>query len=365
MSDLNKNFKDVYSPLLSDLKKELEKIVTSLTGIPELFFPIYGKNYEYVKHKIAFVGMETRGYGSLEDMRRHLDLAEDLTDILFRIEDEFDDLEFTKWTNNFGKSFWDYILQFLAAYYQIDDWKDLKNQKNKYILSSFLWGNSSALERYKITAQQKGADYSLWENIKSISRKFDSLELLIRAAKPDIVIILNWELDKEYLQMKDMTLSEPESIDDHLKYYHVKETNTHVIHHAHPNWINREVGYERSIANLIETINTKLGTTSKNDMFTIKENHDYASMVYKREYILALADFLFKNKKVMSGYELVQHLNRNDILTSYGTHYMYGRGIYSLIRSVWRYYQDEVGDTGKARMVAESFVKENGEFAYQ
>jgi hypothetical protein len=85
----------------------------------------------------------------------------------------------------------------------------------------------------------------------------------------------------------------------------------------------------------------------------------------KKLYIYKLADFLAQNNKTMSGEELADHLNRNDFLTSYGTEYQGGRGIYKLIRETWHWLNDDLQLPTEAKKVAEVYVKPNGEYAYE
>lgn len=85
----------------------------------------------------------------------------------------------------------------------------------------------------------------------------------------------------------------------------------------------------------------------------------------KKYYIWQLAAFLSSLKMFMTGEELAEHLNRNEFLTSYGTEYQGGRGIYTLIRETWNWLQNELHLPDEAKKVAEAFVKPNGEHAYE
>jgi len=84
----------------------------------------------------------------------------------------------------------------------------------------------------------------------------------------------------------------------------------------------------------------------------------------KKLYIWKLADFLFRNKMVMSAEELAEHLNRNDFLTSYGTEYAGGRGTYKLISETWSWLENELHFPTESAKIAKAFVKPDGSYAY-
>jgi len=85
--------------------------------------------------------------------------------------------------------------------------------------------------------------------------------------------------------------------------------------------------------------------------------------VYKKWYIWQLAHFLVSHKMKMSGEELAEHLNRNNIRTSYGTEYVGKRGTYTLIKSVWSWIYYDLGLEDEAAKVAKAFVKPGGDLA--
>lgn len=85
----------------------------------------------------------------------------------------------------------------------------------------------------------------------------------------------------------------------------------------------------------------------------------------KKHYIWQLASFLRGHDMRMSGEELADHLNRNKILTSYGSEYQGGRGTYKLIKETWEWLQNGLGLPNEAKKVAEAFVKPDGTHAYK
>ena len=56
----------------------------------------------------------------------------------------------------------------------------------------------------------------------------------------------------------------------------------------------------------------------------------------------------------MSNDELADHLNRNKLLTGYGTEYSGGRGTFTLIRETWHWLNDTCGLPDEAHKVATS-----------
>jgi len=364
---IKENFINIYKSLATEFINKIKNL-KGMEGIPEPFLPVYGKNFEKVKCKIAFVGKETKSYGSItnfiEDFIKHPENA------LFREEGEFDEFEFTNWTNNFKTSFWDFVLQFLAKFYKLQDWEILKEQQHTDILSSFAWCNTNAIERYEVSAQGKNVDYETWLKVKNASIVFDNAEYLIKSLKPNVLIILNWEENLEWLTKNVVENIKPIEIGDHLQYYYLKNYDIHVYWTAHPRWLSANVGFDYIIDKIINDITKKLEIESLNNFdFSINNENseiseDYNSIDYKREYIYKLAKFLTENKKYMSAIELAQHFNRNNILTSYGTTYEGGRGTYKLIGSTYKYFES-IKEYDKAEYIASAFVNEDNDFVYE
>ena len=83
----------------------------------------------------------------------------------------------------------------------------------------------------------------------------------------------------------------------------------------------------------------------------------------KKLYLFELASFLVSHGMVMSGDELAEHLNRNQMLTSYGTEYQGKRGTYALIKHTYRTFE-RAGLAQAAKRIADAFVKPDGTYAY-
>ena len=87
-------------------------------------------------------------------------------------------------------------------------------------------------------------------------------------------------------------------------------------------------------------------------------------MSEKKIYVWHLAQFLVQHNMRMSGQELAEHLNRNNIVTSYGKPYTGGRGTYALIKATYDWTNEKHGKD-EAKNVAIAYVNANGQPAYE
>ncbi len=85
----------------------------------------------------------------------------------------------------------------------------------------------------------------------------------------------------------------------------------------------------------------------------------------KKMYLYRLADFLCSNGMTMSGEELANHLNRNKILTSYGTKFVGGQGTYKLISETYKLLNERLSLPIEADKIAKAFVTNDGSYAYK
>jgi hypothetical protein len=247
------NFIDTYKPLAIDFVKNIRNI--QYDKIPEPFLPTYGKLYDTTETRIVFVGMETRGYGNINDFVNLMD--ENPEAAIFGVFEEFDDLEFCKWGSNFGNSFWDFNFKFLANFYNIENWKDLKSGKQEQILRSFAWGNTNAIERYSITAEGNGADYENWLKVKTASECFDHGKYLLNALHPHLMVILNWR-EEEWLSEGINDTIKREEIKEYFWYYYLPTNKTHVIWTAHPTWLSKNLDFDEYVKYLVAFVKKRM-----------------------------------------------------------------------------------------------------------
>lgn len=246
-------FIDTYKPLVVDFVNSIRNV--QYDKIPEPFLPAYGQLYDTTETRIAFVGMETRGYGNITDFVNQVD--ENPEEAIFGVFEDFDELQFCKWGSNFGNSFWDFNFKFLANFYNIDNWEELKSGKAEKILKSFAWGNTNAIERYHITAEKNGVDYENWLKVKNASKCFDSGKYLLNALHPHLMVILNWR-EEEWLSNGINDTIKRQEIDDHFWYYFLPINQTHVIWTAHTTWLAKNRDFDDYIKYLVDFVKQRL-----------------------------------------------------------------------------------------------------------
>ncbi len=256
------NFKNTYLPLAEKFIQQIEGIPKE--NLPEPFIPVYGNLYDQSLFKIAFVGWETRDNRTLQNFYNNF--KSDPIDCLFRFKedllmDDAGNFKFNYYGNNFGRGFWDFILRFLARFYCIHNWKELKNWRDPNIaeiLQSFIWGNVDSIERFEVTAKKLGADDKVWQKIKMASSIFDSAYSLITALRPSVMIVLHWEGRKEWLTENFKQLEGPLKLTDTLWYYFIKDSSTHIFWTKHPIRMSIEkIDFDITIDQIIKTILSK------------------------------------------------------------------------------------------------------------
>lgn len=252
-SKIDDDFDNVYEPLVKEFMQRIEGVRKN--NLPEPFIPVYGKNYADAKYKIAFIGWETRDNSSLEKFCK--DAIEDSKKPLRRFfEDIYAGEEMTIYGNNFGTSFWDFIIKYLANFY-CEDWEKLKYEANSDILKSFVWGNLESIERFEVTAKVKGADIQDWRKVKQASLIFDNADNIIKSLHPKVLIILHWDEEDSWLSKKNDDSHEI-IIEDVLEYYHLKNADTHVYWTRHPGSLSRsKIDFNKVIINIIRSISDK------------------------------------------------------------------------------------------------------------
>lgn len=247
-------FIDTYKPLVKEFVNKIRTV--QYDKIPEPFLPVHGQLYEAAKTRIAFVGMETRGWGNTTDFLNNVDSNPE--ESIFRAFEEFDELKFRYWGNNFGNSFWDFNFKFLANFHGINDWKKVKQGQEEDILRSFAWCNTNSIERYHVTAQKRGVDYESWLRVKKASKMFDKAQYLLDVLKPNIMVIENWETSETWLSEGLNENIIRQEIDDHLWYYFLPTTQTHILWTAHPTWLNKNRDFDNYIKYLVSFVKQKL-----------------------------------------------------------------------------------------------------------
>lgn len=365
-----------YSQLIESFKEEIKGIDT--TGITAPHLPGVGNCYEQAKYKIVFCGWETYGWESLSDF-----IKKDTEDLISLTDSCINDNEFLEWPSNYHATFWGFVLNFLAKFYKVDFDSLLENEYPD-LLHSFIWANSNSMERYEVSSTE--AKYDDWEKAKKASVKFDNLNHIINSCSPKLVFILYKNANEDYF-LNNSSLSRIYginiedksnymSIDNqelHYSYYYSRDSRTHIFKLPHPTWIGlySGIGMDVYLDSIISDIkNYRIWKTLPQSVEDWNKKDemkcDKSSIEFKRLFIASIAHILTENNLLLKGSELQAILNTNGILTSYGCEYSSegGRGIFTLIRSVYNYYQNECRDFQTAYEIARSFVNQNGEYAY-
>lgn len=374
---LNERREAEYSQLIEEFKNKINDI--NCEGITGPHLPGVGNCYESAKYKIAFCGFETYGWESLSSF-----LESDTLKLITQTDESINNNDYLKWASNYHATFWGFVLKFLAKFYKID-LNSLIDNKYPEILHSFMWVNSNSIERYEVSSSD--APIENWRKVKEASKVFDDLNHVINSCQPKVVFILYKNVDKEYFQNVE-TLSEAYrsyniNINNKSNYLQIKKdmysycyernSGTHIFTLPHPRWMGlfSGVGIDQFVDELISDLENyrvweKMPESNEDWRTTDKIEEDKASMEYKCKIIATLAHYLTAHNLVMSGKELQGIFNNNDILTTYRTPFgeKGERGIYTVIRNAWRYYQYTKHDYQTAYAIARSFVNKNGEYAY-
>lgn len=369
-----------YRTLIDDFQTEIRNIKPK--GIQEPHIPVFGDYYEKCKYKLVFCGMETLGWGDLKDF-----LEKDPVSLVTASDYTINDLEYIGWKRNDHATFWGFVLKFLAKFYNAD-LSDLVDKKYPNILKSFIWANANSVERFEVSAANKGAEFAAWQKVKKASLKLDDINHIINVANPQVIFIVYKDAKEDFF-LNDSTLTSAFELDNNNRkkylriddleyrysYYYRRDSNTHIFHLPHPRYmgIYSGIGIDKYIESIISKIQQyhifeSLPHTPEDCCLSeIETTIDKSSIVYKRNFIANLAEFLVKNNSRMAGNELREIFNRNRIYTSYGTPYAEGsygnRGIHKVLSSVYNYYQS-LGDYQTAYNISRAFVNQNDEYAY-
>ncbi len=192
-------------------------------GFPMPFKPISGKLYKSAKLKIAYIGLETKGWEN--------------NDCFLNCKESFKD--------NLG-GFWDLVLNLHLKIKKMDN--DIKKalDNNFDDLNDFVWGNLNVLENLEaIKKRVKINDeciFSEYKKIKLESEPLNKLKFLLHMYKPDFVFILSWQGDDEkYFENLGFNLineNENEKIYSYCVNYNNRKTN--VVWTCHPSYARRQ-----------------------------------------------------------------------------------------------------------------------------
>jgi len=255
MADLYQKFEAEFIPRIQAFIETVENLDTS--GIPEPHFPHWGVDYADTPVRIGIIGRDTRSWGHMPAFIEAV--KSDPQQALYRGKGEFDALDFTGWTNNFGRTFWDTSMKVLAALHGVEDWKSLKRRELTAPLRSFFWANVNSVERFEVSPRANSVPWDVWRKVKSASEHhLDSFRAILDILRPQVVFLMNWDPGDHFL---DFPLSW-EEFGNHQAEAIDPVTGCVILATAHPTWLNQNRIYDEAIGGIIQRANKTLRATT-------------------------------------------------------------------------------------------------------
>ncbi len=363
----------VYRPLLDEFVRELAKYPCSdYIGIPHPFFPEAGRNYDHALKRIAVVGKETRGWGPNLDqfipdyLENGFDFSKEMAD--------FRNLDFKDPSWMGGRptraSFWGFWMNVLAKIYGIQEWKEIQEGKFDVLLDSFVWGNANAVETW--TSEGVNAKAPGYSRAKQLSeQKFDSINLLLKATAPHVVILL-CSLGERNRYLGD-GFSVVEVVEDRVSV--LQRDDLLVFYAPHPNNQRFYSGGADVFARIIRDLLAKYGffcplpDVLHNGLLSATRQAliDECVGIHKFDAIAKVAHELRKQHSYMTARSLcLDVLNPAGHTTNYGTPYTGNKkGSCRLVSTAWNHFQNVKNRPDIAEDIALSFTDMNGDYAYE
>ncbi len=228
-------------------------------------------------------------------------------------------------------------------------WTDMDYISDKPEMANVIQ-KMSYINLSKMPAYTTSSDSALW---KKYSEWKDITFEQIKLYDPDVIIFGNTlKYFKNDLKKEDIISDSINKYNDLIDIYR-KDNKKLIIDTYHPGkrFSNEEMElYVNSLVDLV------------NDWYWEKSINITSSE--EKYYLLAkLAKFLVENRLIMKGGELAEFLNTNDYKTSYGSRYEGGRGIYTVIRNCWHYYNNKK-ETDTVQNIENAFVNAYGNPAF-
>lgn len=259
------NFKNVYSSLVVNffeecIKENIEERVQK--EHPSIFIPGVGESYENIKPKVLYIGIDNNGWRDLAKDINEYKLVKDNEDEKNVFLDEIVKFSskclnnkepFKKWYS----SFWKFVIETQEALFNEYGIQATNVRMDENVLkTSFAWANTNSMELF---SHIKNEDKTIYNYIKDKSKEFDSLNIILQALeqKTDLVIILNWSEEVDYLGME--IIDEEKQDEKHLQYYRAKnnDVEVQVIWTAHPRYLSANGGSNYYIKQIIQIIKEK------------------------------------------------------------------------------------------------------------
>ena len=366
---MDKNFdayKETYIPLLRDYAKSLLGMFPAdeYAGIPQNFIPEWGIDYFKSDIRIAFVGLETRGWGDMSNFLR--DSEKDDYSSAYDMS-EFQDLNFLNWNDTHRHTFWGFNSFFLGALYGLKNWEVLKWGQHKDILRTMAWGNATSVERWPNCKGYGAKNPSAWEQAKRESSRFDDINLLLRTCRPHVVLLLCGKaVGMSYLRNCSESERRPVWSGGQIEVYRVG--GAYVFHASHPAAMKFNGGaahYAKLIRDkmieygVFRPLPPSIKDDSISESFIIDLLRREFSIDHPNTFdvVMKIAVTLRKQESLMPVSMLVRILNNLGSRNNYGGLYAEGRGTYRMLQHF--YYRDGLNEEEKDA-IAMAFVNESG-----
>lgn len=280
-----KKYTEVYTPLVKNFCDKVQNIANQYRPEPIIdengeekpghnrapapFLPIIGTNYHKATVRVAIYGMETYCWHDLYRFIKKFDKdnKQSLADV--KAYTDGDDEKYTnRFLNHHGLdyetdsafSFWKFVYSTLASIYAIDE-KEMR--KSSELLSSFVWGNVNAYEKYEATWKNLKVDSKItnkkedWKTVyKTASKYFNSAQLLLPYTRPHIMVVFYWGMSRKWLTGKngkkwepnekkkidwgaffdqyDLNSEQKDVLKKYIRCFYLAETDTYVFKTMHP-----------------------------------------------------------------------------------------------------------------------------------
>lgn len=371
-------FEKIYRKNVNQFCQELLRKASpeAYCGVPKPFLPMCGKEYRFALKKIGFVGIETLGWGSLENFLKIY--SENTYDFQWDREN-FQNFDFLNWGVNKRYEFWHFWLLILSLVYGIQ-LKDLQQGKMNLLLDSFAWGNCNSIETARskniIKAKQEGKLGAEYQYAKKKSEElFDHLDMMDDVFGMDAVIVACMDCWR-FLGPRENYYEYPSGCRN-VKVYKKKQGKLLVFQCNHPHGTIKIGGPEenaREIRNLLQKYKlfcplpnvVRNGLSNNAKMILVERLHDLREekgngSVF--EAIAIVAKELHNQHSCMRATTLCELLNEAGFHNQSNKQYTgNARGPCSLVRFAYRCYESE--DPGIAEDIAVSFTRKNGLYAY-
>lgn len=185
-------YKEKYLKFIFEVKENPELMRLELDKIPSLHIPGFGRDYQYAKRKVLYLGIDTVDWESLSFINTENDLPKKVEDLIFYSSDSLRANEMIEWWKKDGRTspFWNIIFKIHLGLKDINSEITLEN--SNFYFQDFAWGNTHSLQTYEHALKHcPNLQRDQYRLLQELSKPIDSLETMISILSPDIIIILN------------------------------------------------------------------------------------------------------------------------------------------------------------------------------